>query len=55
MSEALNLHLSKFNYILKVSVFYINIKAKLVKIFVTLQKGFIKNVSIIALQIITIE
>ena len=44
LSKALNFQLFKFNYINQVSVFYINAKTKLVKVFFTLQKYFTETV-----------
>ena len=49
-----NFHLSKFNCIDQVSVFYINVKMKLVQTFLTPQKGFTKTLQITALQIVKI-
>ena len=55
LSVALKFQLSIFNYFNQVSVFYINIKAKIVETFLTLQKIFTKPVEIVALQIIKIK
>ena len=49
-----NFYLSKFNWIYQVSVFYINVKMKLVQTFLTPQKGFTKTLQITALQIVKI-
>ena len=49
-----NFNLSKFNCIDQVSVFYINVKMKLVQTFLTPQKGFTKTLQITALQIVKI-
>ena len=48
-------YLPKFNCVHQVSVLYINVKIKLVQTFVTLQKGFTKNVEITALQVTKIK
>ena len=40
MLEALNSQFSQLSYIHQVSLFYINVKTKLVQTFVTLEKGF---------------
>ena len=55
LSSALKFQLSKVNYINQVSVFYINVKTKLVEIFVTLKRMFTKPLEIIALQTIKIK
>ena len=49
-----NFYMSKFNCIDRVSVFYINVKMKLVQTFLTPQKGFTKTLQITALQIVKI-
>ena len=50
-----NFYFAKFNCIDQVSVFYNNVKMKLVQTFLTPQKGFTKTVQIIALQIVKIK
>ena len=50
-----NFHVAKFNCIDQVSVFYNNVKMKVVQTFLTPQKGFTKTLKIIALQIVKIK
>ena len=47
-----NFYFAKFICIDQVSVFYSNVKMKLIQTFLTLQKGFTKTGEIIALQIV---
>ena len=47
--------LSKVNYINEVSVFYINVKTKLVETFMTSEKFFTRSLEIITWQIIKIK
>ena len=55
LSSALKFELSKVNYINEVSVFYINVKTKLVETFMTLENFCTKSLEVIALQIIKIK
>ena len=52
--QGVNFYLSKFNCIDHISVFYINVKMKLVQTFLTPQKGFIKTLQVTALHIVKI-